>query len=451
MKINELSILIMGGGVTGKAAVHALQRAAKKVALYDEGNEEKRTELSREFPDIPLYSDRKPPNLKKFDVLLKSPGIVPQHGLLQQAERANLPVWSDVELAYRLFPHREILGITGTNGKTTTTALLCYIVSLERRVHCLGNIGVGVLPAFFEGSDEDVYVIELSSFQLTHSPSFRAAVSGLLNISPDHINWHGSMEDYVAAKANLLLHQTRKDRAVINMDDPILQEMAKKTKGEIIPVSLENETASYYKKEQWMMRRGEPFFSFSDLRIPGVHNQQNALVAAAMAESIGISDGAILQGLRTFPGVAHRIEYIGAKDGVAFYNDSKGTNVDASIKAIEALPRPIRLLAGGMDKKVSYLPLIEKLDPKVVKLYLYGETAPLIRDTAKDYGYAEAEIFADLVEATKKAYQESQAGDKILLSPASASWDMYPNFEARGEHFRQIATEIGVQHEAQNE
>lgn len=443
MKISTLSVLIMGGGVTGKAAAEALLPAAGRVAFYDEGKE-KAKELKTTFPDVAVYDTVETVPFSEFTLLLKSPGIQPDHPLLLRAEQAGLPVWSDVELAYRLFPERTIAGVTGTNGKTTTTALLCHIAAQEKTVHCLGNIGVGVLPAFFQGSDADLYIIELSSFQLTHSPSLRVSVSGILNLSPDHINWHKSMEAYVAAKARLLLQQEAEDTAVINRDEPLLQEIAQQTRAKILPISLQEPVDGYYKEGEQMMRRGKPFFPFSELQIPGLHNQQNALVAAAMAESLGISDEAIKEGLRTFAGVAHRMEYIGESHGIRFINDSKGTNVDASIKAVEALPYPIRLLAGGMDKKVSYLPLIEKLEGKVEKLYLYGETAALIRDTALEFGFTRIEMFPGLEEAVKKAYADSAPNDQILLSPASASWDMYPNFETRGEHFRSIAKELGV-------
>lgn len=448
MNINE-KILIMGAGVTGKAALEALLPHAKQLALYDEADEALLAPVREAFSSVQVYRSVETVPLENFDLILKSPGIDPGHSLLRVAREKNIPVWSDAELAYRLFPDRTILGITGTNGKTTTTALLCHIAGSERMVHCLGNIGVGVLPAFFSGRPDDIYILELSSFQLTHSPSLRTSICGVLNLSPDHLNWHGSMDSYVQAKTNLVLNQKETDLCVLNMDDPILEELAKKTVSKVIPVSLEKEVPGYYKKDGMLMRGDEDFFDFSELQIPGVHNQQNVLVAVAMAVSLGISDQAVRNGLRTFPGVAHRIEYIGQKDGVRFYNDSKGTNVDASIKAIEALPGPIRLLAGGMDKKVSYAPLIEKLEGKVVKLYLYGETARLLQETAQTHGFTEAEIFPDLSGATETAFKESRPGDMVLLSPASASWDMYPNFETRGEHFRSIANEMGITHETQ--
>lgn len=451
MKIEQMNVLVMGAGVTGLAAIEALLPQAKHLAVYDEGGEAVEETLQSRFPGLQRYDPTNPPPLSQFDCLLKSPGISPDHPLLVSAEEVGLAIVSDAELAYRLFPDRQIAGITGTNGKTTTTALLCHIASAERTVHCLGNIGVGVLPAFFSGKPDDLYILELSSFQLTHSPTLRTSVCGILNITPDHINWHGSMDAYQQAKQSLLFHQTSGDTAVLNIDDPVIAQMAERAHSRVIPVSLQEKTEGFYKQGLQMMHNDRPFFNLEELRIPGVHNQQNALVAAAMARSLGISDAAIIEGLRSFPGVAHRIEYIGEKDGVLFYNDSKGTNVDASIKAIEALPAPIRLLAGGMDKKVSYQPLTQKLQGRVVKLYLYGETAELIRDTAHGDGFTETELFSDLSEATKAAFAESAAGDRILLSPASASWDMYPNFEARGDHFRAIANELGVHNEAQKD
>lgn len=445
----EMNILVMGAGVTGKAAIQALLPEAAGVSVYDEGDASFQALLAEQFPGVPLYSKDAPPDLSRFDLLLKSPGIAPDHPLLLQAGQEGTEVVSDAELAYRLFPDRQIAGITGTNGKTTTTALLCHIAKQERTVHCLGNIGVGMLPAFFSGDDTDLYVLELSSFQLTHSPTLRTSVCGLLNITPDHINWHGSMEAYAAAKASLLLHQNTGDTAVVNVDDPMLADYAKQARSKVVSVSQTRRDTDWYEQNGVLMRGDDAFFDFSELRIPGHHNRENALVAAAMAHALGISDSAIREGMRSFPGVAHRIEFLGAKDDVSFYNDSKGTNVDASIKAIEALPYPIRLLAGGMDKKISYLPLIERLEGKVVRVYLYGETARLIENTAHDFGFHDTVLCADLEEATRRAFSDSSAGDTVLLSPASASWDMYPNFETRGDHFRKIARELGVEHEAQ--
>lgn len=191
------------------------------------------------------------------------------------------------------------------------------------------------------------------------------------------------------------------------------------------------------------MRDGVFFFDFKNMRLPGAHNRQNALVAIAMAFAMGIDADSIREGLETFQGVAHRIEYVTEIDGVTFYNDSKGTNVDASIKAIEALPAPILLLAGGLDKKISYLPLIEAAKGKVSKLYLYGETKHLIEETAHEAGFLNTQTFEDLEGAVTTAFAQSNGGEIVLLSPASASWDMYPNFETRGEHFKEIVSKLG--------
>lgn len=444
LEVQDLKILVIGAGVTGIAAVDALSGKVADLAIYDEGDDQKQREIRDRFPEIACYNQDNSPDLHGFTHVLKSPGISPDHPILERAEEAGLPIVSDIELSYRLFPHRMILGITGTNGKTTTTALLSHILSLtEKTVHCLGNIGVGALPAFFQGSDDDYYVIELSSFQLHNSPTLRARIAGVLNLSPDHINWHGSMDAYVSDKLRLVRNQTKDDVCVLNIDDPVLRKEMETAPGTVVPISLKETTSGFYLEEDHCMENGHVYFDFSQMLLPGLHNRQNALVAIAMAKALGVEDAIIHEGLRTFQGVAHRIEFVQEIGGIKFYNDSKGTNVDASIKAIEALPAPLRLLAGGMDKKISFVPLIKAAMGIVCKLYLYGETKYLIEQTAKECGFSEIEIFEDLPAAVIKAYRDSIPGDIVLLSPASASWDMYPNFETRGDHFKEIVAGLG--------
>lgn len=444
LKIQDLSVLILGAGVTGLASLEALYERAKRVDLYDDGDAEKLQAILGKYPNVTFYQESKPPVLADYDFLLKSPGILPGHPVVECARKEGLMVVSDVELAYRLFPDAFICGITGTNGKTTTTALLTHIAQIAgRTVHCLGNIGVGALPAFFDGGEDDLFVIELSSFQLADSPTLRARVAGILNLSPDHLNWHGTMESYIEAKSRIVLSQTKEDVAALNIDDPVLEALAQKAKSRVVPISLTKPVRGFYLEGDQCMRDGVFFFDFKNMRLPGAHNRQNALVAIAMAFAMGIDADSIREGLETFQGVAHRIEYVTEIDGVTFYNDSKGTNVDASIKAIEALPAPILLLAGGLDKKISYLPLIEAAKGKVSKLYLYGETKHLIEETAHEAGFLNTQTFEDLEGAVTTAFAQSNGGEIVLLSPASASWDMYPNFETRGEHFKEIVSKLG--------
>lgn len=442
-------ILVLGAGVTGQASIEALHGNVERLGLVED-NDALAKELEQKHPGLMRETLESLQQNNPYELLLKSPGIVPTHPVVVWAENNGLPVVSDIELAYRLFPDYRMALITGTNGKTTTTSLLAHIGETGgHTVHLLGNIGVGVLPAFFAGNRDDLYVIECSSFQLANSPTLRAPVCGILNLSADHLNWHGSMESYVEAKTSPLRHQVGNDIAVLNLDDPLLRDAAEQAGGRVLPIRMEGACEGYYVDGDRCMdgtvQPAREFYSFHDFPLPGNHNRQNALVAIAMAKSLGIDEEAIRSGLTTFGGVQHRIEYIDTIRGIAYYNDSKGTNVDASIKAIEALPASIRLLAGGTDKKISYAPLFDAFGGKVSALYVYGETKEQLKDTAAEKGFQPVTVCSDLEEAVRRATEDAQSGDIVLLSPASASWDMYPNFEARGDHFRRIVESLPLQ------
>lgn len=441
MNLKEQRILVFGLGVTGKASVEALYNQCATLGVYEDTLSDG-IGLKDQYKTLELYCRDEMPDLDKFDFILKSPGILPTHDLIKAAEEKGVSVVSDLELAYQLFPEYNIIGITGTNGKTTTTALVHHILETAgHTAHLLGNIGVGALPAFFSGHADDDYVVECSSFQLHNSPTLRTKVCAILNLTPDHVNWHGTEEAYYEAKLRLPAQQQADDYFIYNANDPILRAAENTMPGHKEPFSFDGE--GYHMEDEWIVKGSERLFSMESFKLPGRHNLENALAAVAMAESLGVPMDKIKEGVLSFGGVAHRIERLGDIDGVTFFNDSKGTNVDASVKAIEAMHQPIRLLAGGMDKKISYASLVKASENRVVKFYLFGETKRLLAETidAESTGIL-WEQFDDLEQATQKAFEESDSGDVVLLSPASASWDMYPNFEARGDHFRAIFNQL---------
>lgn len=436
MKLDKTKILLFGLGVTGLASLEALYGKCELIIFDESGNG-----IEEKYAEIPVISKIEEVPFENVDFILKSPGIYPDHPLIEVAHQKGIEVISDIELAYRLFPEYTCIAITGTNGKTTTTAMVHHILQeAGYTAHLLGNIGVGVLPSFFKGTKDDYYVIECSSFQLEHSPTFRAKVCAILNLTPDHVNWHKTEEKYYDAKLRLARNQKSDDFYIYNEGDSLLKKSASEMAGKRVPFSYNGEGLHL---EGDMVYDESPLFSLQDYRLLGKHNIENALAAIAMTKSLGLDLEDIKKAVLSFGGVAHRIEWIREYHGIQFYNDSKGTNVDASIKAIEAMTRPIRLLAGGMDKKISYAPFIETAKDKVKKFYLYGETKELLAKTIEEIApMMEYSIYNTLDEATNAAYKEGQEGEVILLSPASASWDMYKSFEERGDHFRTIVMDI---------
>ena len=440
-----MKIIVFGAGVTGISSVKALSKLNAKVFLYNsvrDDNYQKALDSLRgfNFTDIEEVGNI---NWESIDFVLKSPGIRLDNDFLQLARKNNVEILSDIEVAYRFFPDLQILAITGTNGKTTTTSLLSQILTtagVKNKV--VGNIGIGLLWEIVENGLDCVYVLEISSFQLASSPSFRSPISALTNISPDHIDWHGSLDDYVEAKMQITKNQLASDLLIVNADDESSTLAKEITKARVREISTKAvvDMGSYCLEEDIFIDGSKSSIKRSDLSLVGQHNVQNMLFALEMAIAFGIAEEKIKEGIKSFKPIEHRIEPVRELDGVRYYNDSKGTNPDSTIKAIQGFKEDLILIAGGYDKKSQYDSLFAG-NNHIKLVILFGQTKWDIKEAADRYK-VESIICEDLVSAVKLARQAAEKGDVVLFSPACASWDMYRNFEERGNHFKNLINEL---------
>lgn len=445
MEIEGKKVLILGLGITGISACKVLSKRACKLYLYDDKYQEQ-IEKYKDLKEICHERVRDIEEIKNLnlDFCLKSPGIKPSNPVVEELNKIGLEVISDLELASRLYPDRKIIAITGTNGKTTTTTLVGEICkNAGYTSHVVGNIGVGMLPSFEEGTSNDAYVIECSSFQLENTSEFKPLVSGISNITPDHLDWHGSMENYTNAKLKVYKNQDEKCYTILNYDDQILRQKANDINSKLLFFSkqLQKEDGVYLDKDKIILKTSDKIESImpkDEIFLVGSHNLENILMAIGLTLSFGIDKEIIRNTIKNFKGVEHRIEFVREVQGVKYYNDSKGTNVDASVCAINAFDHGLFLIAGGYDKKVEFDELFKAFKGKVKKLLLLGQTRDKLKETAEAFNFKDYVLVENMEEALKIASKEAESGDTVLLSPACASWGMYNNFEERGRHFKNI-------------
>ena len=439
-------VLVVGMGKSGKAAVDVLIECGADVFAQDSKDAAKidKELLSHlEVAGAGTYFGCLPDDMSVFDMLVLSPGVPTELDFIRAAADAGAEITGELELAYRLTPAR-FAAITGTNGKTTTTTLTGEIFKAAgRKTAVVGNIGEPVITEAYKAGSDEWLVTEVSSFQLETTREFRPAVSAILNLTPDHLNRHKTMEAYGNAKARVAACQSEDEYLIINYDDKAAMALASQTKASIVPFSRKTilETGAYVDGTSIVIRdfSGEEHYicDTADLRIIGDHNIENALAAAAISFFAGIDTETIGRAIREFPGVEHRIEFCGSGGGVDYYNDSKGTNVDAAIIAVKALRDNIILIAGGDGKSQDFTDLAKHLTGPVIALVLLGRDAGIIEAAARKEGFTNIYNCSDMEECVRRATELAREGDKVLLSPACASWDMYPNFEARGRHFKQ--------------
>ena len=359
----------------------------------------------------------------------------------------GIPIWGEIELAYEA-GKGEVLAITGTNGKTTTTSLLGQIMkNYTENTYVVGNIGNPYTSVALETTEDSVIVAEMSSFQLETIETFRPRVSAILNITPDHLNRHHTMEAYIAAKENIAKNQTEEDTCVLNYEDAVTRQFGETLKAKVLYFSSQRilEEGIYLDGEKIVLSlNGEKteICTVNELNILGTHNHENAMAAAAMAAAYGVPVEIIRKTLKEFQGVEHRIEFVAEKDGVVYYNDSKGTNPDAAIKGIQAMNRPTVLIGGGYDKDSAYDEWINAFDGKVKKLVLIGATREKIAQTAEKLGFHEIVMADTFEEAFEKCVEYAEPGDAVLLSPACASWGMFKNYEQRGDKFKELVNQL---------
>ncbi|HAE92788.1 MAG TPA: UDP-N-acetylmuramoyl-L-alanine--D-glutamate ligase [Tissierella sp.] len=444
MYLKNKKVLVFGLGISGLSTVKALHKLGAQIIVCDSKTKDELKDFFDKIKDIyvekHLNTNELP--LEDIDLIVKSPGIPPTAPILVNAQEKNIEVITDIELAYRISPTDNIIAITGTNGKTTTTTLVGEIFKKANcNTYVAGNIGVGILWDMVNANKDDVFVIEASSFQLENTIYFKPKVSLVTNIAPDHLNWHGSLDNYILSKKKIFKNQDKYDYTVLNYEDKTLREIQNEVNSNIIWFSANQklDNGVFIDGDYIVLKDGQnlsKILPYRQLKILGKHNLENALGAIAISWAMGIELEIIAEVLREFPGVEHRIEYVKTIKGISFYNDSKGTNSDSTIKAIEALESPIILIAGGYDKGAEFDELILSFNGKVKELILLGSTKEKIKETAINNGFNNVHLVENMKEAVKLAYNCGEEKDNILLSPACASWDMYNNFEERGQDFK---------------
>jgi len=446
MKLKGKKVLVVGAGKSGLAVSRFLVKKGASVVLTDAGNpvipEGELDKLAAEGVKLSLGGY---PEVEwgGFDLVVMSPGVPLTVEPARSALRAGIPVTGELELAY-CFTRAPIVAITGTNGKTTTTTLLGAIFkNAGKNTMVGGNIGRPLIEEVDQYGPGDVIVAEVSSFQLETTGIFKPKVGIILNITPDHLDRHGNMENYVAAKARIFAKQGPDDFTVLNYDDPLTAALQGKSRGQIIFFSRhkELENGVYVHEGKILTKLNgslEIICETGEIKIPGAHNLENALAAVAAAKAMGLENNVITSTLREFGGVSHRLEFVAEINGVQYINDSKGTNPDASIKALEAYDKPIVLIAGGKNKGSDFREFAEKVKERVRVLIVLGQSAGMIADAARAAGFWNILYAGDFKEAVCLARQAARPGEIVLLSPACASWDMFRSYEERGDLFKEI-------------
>ena len=446
----EKNIICAGAGKSGIQSAKLLLRNKAKVTIYDQNKDLNVKELLDKFegekPQV-VVGDLTDELLESSELMILSPGIPCDAEFVNKA-RLMMPVWGEIELA-NYFNKGLIAGITGTNGKTTTTTLVGEIFkNYNEDTIVVGNIGTPFTTYADKTTEKTLVAAEISSFQLETVHTFKPHVSAILNLTPDHLNRHYTFDNYAACKFRIQENATEDDYIVLNFDDPETKKRADLVKkARIVWFSRvsELENGVFVKDGHIVSKwdgKEEVLLDISDIKIPGDHNVENVLAAAAVAHFMGIPSDVIKKTVQNFMGVEHRIEYVKDVKGVRYYNDSKGTNPDAAIKAIKAMTTPTLLIGGGYDKKSTYDEWIEAFDGKVKYLVLIGVTAPAIAECARRHGFNDIVFKDKLKEAVKFCYENANEGDTVLLSPACASWDQFKSYEERGELFKEYVREL---------
>jgi len=433
MELSGKRVTVVGMAKSGHAAVELLLEKGAVVRAVDEKPHPPVHDVEVEPQTAAAFGDA--------EMVILSPGVPTDLDLLKDVRSRGVPVWGELELA-SWFLQGDTIGITGSNGKTTTTALVGHILR-ESGIACQvgGNIGTPPAAMVITSRPGQWNVFELSSFQLETITEFRAQIGVVLNVTPDHLDRHHTFENYAAAKGRLFETQQAGDFAVLNADDPVCVAYASRTKATPIWFSLERPVDSGAWFENGEVRYDDRYLlSAADIPLRGRHNVQNVMAAAIAARLAGATLEQIVAAVRTFPGVEHRLEYVRELDGVSYYNDSKATNVDATLKAIDAFPGGLWIILGGKDKNSDYTVLQQPLREKARAALLIGAAAAKIEDQLQ--GAIRVEHSGTLGNAIDTARRQASAGDTVLLAPACASFDQFDNYEHRGRVFKEIVNAL---------
>ena len=450
MEVTGKKVLVFGSGISGIGAVKLLEDHGAEVILYDGNDKLDKVAMKEQLGDgvkAEIILGEFPEKLiDTLDIAVLSPGVPTDLPVVNAMRDKKVAVIGEVELAYA-FGKGDVLAITGTNGKTTTTTLLGEIMkAYKEHTYVVGNIGNPYTVAARQMEEDAVAVAEMSSFQLESIVTFRPKVSAILNFTPDHLNRHHTMEAYVNAKKNIAKNQTAEDYCILNYEDERTREFGEHIDAQVIYFSSRQklEKGIYLDNGNMIYKNPEEVLvcNVDELQLLGMHNYENYMAAVAMAAVYGVPMDIIRKVIRAFKGVEHRIDYVKEKNGVVYYNDSKGTNPDAAIKGIQAMNRRTVLLGGGYDKGSEFTEWINAFDGKVKKLILIGATKEKIAADAEKCGFHDY-VFADTFEeAVLLAAKTAESGEAVLLSPACASWGMFPNYEVRGDEFKRIVNSL---------
>ncbi len=446
------TVLVVGMARSGIAAAQLLVKAGAKVIINDSKTEEALGEALNPLAGLPIEKKLGCPAadcLAGCDVLVISPGIPDTAPFVKMAKDMGLYVTGELEMAYQL-SSGEVVAITGTNGKTTTVSLLGEIfVNAGRTTHVVGNIGYPYSAAGLNSADGDMFVCEVSSFQMETAETFHPKAAALLNITEDHLNRHGTMENYTAIKMRQFMNMTADDVAVFNADDPALAPLIPQVRAQVMQFSCKQEVAQgAFVRDGVIMTRWQgtetAVMPAKELSIIGPHNLSNALAAACIATAMGVSADVLAHTFRTFKAVEHRCEFTREMNGVRYINDSKGTNVDSTIKAVEAMDRPTAIILGGSDKHCDFTPLVKVMLKSgfIREAVLIGVTADQIERQCRDNGFTNLHRASSMEDAVNQCRALASEGWNVLLSPACASFDMFSDYEARGRIFKDIVRNL---------
>ena len=437
-------VLVLGLAKSGESAARLLDKLGAIVTVNDSKPFEENPAAQGLLEEgIKVVTGGHPLELldEDFALMVKNPGIPYSNPMIKKALDKGMPVWTEVELAY-LISEAPIVGITGSNGKTTTTTMIGQVLTAAGQNGLLsGNIGYPASHVAQTATDKDTLVMELSSFQLMGIESFHPEIAVITNLMPTHIDYHGSFEAYVAAKWNIQKNMTAADHLVLNFNQDLAKELAEKTQASVVPFSTLEKVDGAYLENGLLYFRGEAVMAADEIGVPGSHNVENALATIAVAKIRGVDNETIKETLSAFGGVKHRLQYADEINGVKFYNDSKSTNILATQKALSGFDNSkVILIAGGLDRGNEFDELVPDIKG-LKKMVILGQSAERVKRAADKAGveYVDA---TDIADATRKAYHLAGTGDIVLLSPANASWDMYPNFEVRGDLFLKTVAEL---------
>lgn len=449
MDLKNKKVMVVGTGVSGIGAIELLNKVGADCILYDGNEKLKEEDIRKKLKDnkAEIILGSYDGLTEVVELLVISPGVPIDSPIVLAFKEAGIPVWGEIELAYN-YDKGRIIAITGTNGKTTTTALVGQIVeAYNKETYVVGNIGNSYTGEVFKTTENSMTVAEISSFQLETVHNFHPIVSAILNITPDHLNRHYTMECYAETKERISENQTKNEVCVLNLEDELLSQFAPHCNAKVVWFSSERkpEIGAYVEGDRIKYTDGindMDMLGIHDMNLLGKHNYENVCAAIAMTKAAGIPDDIIIEQVKCFKAVEHRIEYVATKNDVDYYNDSKGTNPEAAVKAIEAMVKPTILIGGGYDKGSEFDLYVKAFKDKVKLLVLIGQTSEKIAETCKKYNYDSIVFANSMEEVVDICAKNSKPGDAVLLSPACASWGMFDNYEQRGRIFKDLVNKL---------